>query len=120
MRTLRTKETDHKYEQYRRERSTSTDCVLCPEPSIIEFKYWRIIENKFPYDLIAETHNMIITKRHTSEDDLNIEEKEEWESLKKEFISDKYQFIVEATKKQKSVPGHFHFHLIVAKEQNYE
>ena len=117
MGTLRTKETEERYKKLKNEDSFLVGCSLCKAPSIIEFNHWRIIDNAFPYDYIADLHHMVVTKRHMAEDQLSQEEKGELESLRLGYINEKYEFLMEATKKKKSIPGHAHVHLIVAKER---
>ncbi len=92
-------------------------CSLCTkDKSIKKFKHWRIVENRFPYDLIAKTHHIIISSRHVVYDKLNKAEKKELDLIKSTYIQIKYQMFMEATKKRQSVPEHFHIHLIVFKD----
>ncbi len=65
--TFRTKETEEIYRKYRENNPIDGKCVLCAIPSIRDFKYWRIVKNDFPYDLISETHDMILPIRHVKE-----------------------------------------------------
>lgn len=58
---------------------------------------------------------MIVPKSHTLEKDLSDEAKEELYRLKYETLNHEYVFIMEALPGSKSVPGHFHLHLIVPK-----
>lgn len=113
---LRTKETAQKYEEYIKKGLLDQGCNLCLAPSIKEFRYWRIINNTFPYDRIAEIHHMIIPKRCIVESELSEDEVQELRKLKTKQINNDYEFIMEATKKKKSIPGHLHFHLIVVKD----
>lgn len=94
-----------------------TGCALCERESIKEFKFWRVIENQFPYDRIAEIHHMIIPKRHASDPDLSKEEKDEFEDIKKGYIDDTYEYLIESCHKNKTIPGHAHIHLITVKDE---
>jgi len=58
---------------------------------------------------------MVVPIRHITETGLSKEELEEFASLKKDVIDPGYDYIIEATTKNKSIPAHFHLHLIVGK-----
>ena len=78
------------------------------------FTLWKIIPNDFPYDRIAKKHHMIVPLRHVQEKDLSTEERAELQEIKgRGFDDDTYEYIIEAAQKIKSVPGHFHLHLVV-------
>lgn len=91
------------------------ECVLCTIKSIQEFKFWRIIPNSFPYDLIATEHNMLVPIRHTKEDGLTEDEVKELLEIKANDL-DKYDYLIEAGNNKKSIPAHFHIHLVCAKD----
>jgi hypothetical protein len=59
---------------------------------------------------------MIIPRRHTVGEKLNATEKKEYDLIKKTFIHKNYDLTAEATNKKKSIPGHFHIHLMVLKD----
>jgi hypothetical protein len=59
---------------------------------------------------------MVIPIRHVTEDELTKEEKDEFETIKKEYIFDKYDYILEACSYKKSIPAHFHLHLLIIKD----
>ncbi|PIR86911.1 MAG: hypothetical protein COU11_03595 [Candidatus Harrisonbacteria bacterium CG10_big_fil_rev_8_21_14_0_10_49_15] len=114
---LRTKETHHKYLAYRNNGGLEKGCALCERESLKEFRFWRVIKNEFPYDRVAETHDMLIPKRHTGEGGLTEEERKElWEIKCGEYINNNYHFIMEAVTKIKSIPNHFHLHLTKIKD----
>lgn len=92
------------------------ECGLCKATSIKEFKYWRIIDNRFPWDLIAQIGHIIIPKRHVVYDKLTMAEKKEFDLIKSKYIEKRYEVIAEATNRKKSIPGHFHKHLLVLKD----
>ncbi|MDP3953262.1 MAG: hypothetical protein Q8P99_00340 [bacterium] len=117
MSLLRTRESQEKYEAFKKEGGLNNGCGLCEADSIKEFDYWRLIKNKFPYDRIAEVHDMIIPKRHIRENDLSESEKTELLEIKNgDYIGNNYHFIIEATTGVKSIPTHFHLHLTRIKE----
>ena len=117
MAALRTIKKHQKYLKLIANGFLADECVLCKSASIKNFKHWRIIDNKFPYDRIAKVNHMIIPKRHIAERELNKMEKKEFESIKSGFIDKKYEFLIEGTNKNKSIPNHFHIHLIITKDR---
>ncbi len=115
IKTLRTPESDIKYKDYFKTLDLTKFCPMCEEQSIKDFNGWRIIDNRFPYDLVAKTHHILVSKRHVKERELNPEEREELEKIKESYISTQgYHWIIEAM--GKSFPDHFHLHLIVGKD----
>ncbi len=84
---------------------------MCGKIPIKEFNHWKIVNNRFPYDLIAKVHHILIPKRHVIEKELTEEEFKEFVYIKESYVSKEgYHWILEAT--GKSFPGHFHVHLI--------
>ncbi len=116
--TFRSKELNDKYLSLIANGHHDDVCQLCQAPSIKEWSHWRIIENIFPYDLIAKTHHMIIPRRHAGEDELSSPELEQLKLLKQEYINENYGWLMEAVKRRKSVPAHFHLHLVTSKFNN--
>ena len=115
MSSLRTKEAEEKYNNYVIE-NQSDICPLCERESIHEFKYWKIIQNNFPYDKIAKVHHMIVPFRHVKENDLTGDELVEFNEIKQKYLYKEYEYLIEASMKKKSIPEHFHLHLIVSKD----
>jgi len=113
---LRTQETYDAYMKTLAGRSLDDGCALCKEVLIKEFKYWKIIDCRFPWSRIAQIHHMAIPKRHIVYAELNEEEKKEFEEIKIVYIEKEYDLIAEATNKKKSIPGHLHIHLIIIKD----
>lgn len=115
-RTWRTEAMHAKYEEGRKGVISDGSCPLCEAPSKSEFKHWRIVENIYPYDAVASLHDMLVTKRHISKDnELTKEELDELHELKETVLNETYTFVMEALPRNKSVPGHYHLHLIVSK-----
>jgi hypothetical protein len=112
---LRTKKSEKKYHDLVKAGLLKHGCRLCQVSSLKEFTYWRIIRNDFPYDLIAKVHDMIVPKRHAKESELKEIEKKEYAKIKTTYLEAKYEFIVEPMMKLKSIPAHFHLHLIIVK-----
>jgi len=116
MATLRLDETKAAYDAYQLEDEFKGACPLCNAPTVRTFTYWRVVKNRFPYDKIAGVHDMLVPVRHIIEKDITEEEWRELAHIKNEFVHSNYQFIIEATHKTKSIPAHFHLHLIVLKD----
>ena len=112
MATLRTAASQKKYDTYLVQNNFGGNCPLCTKKSLQAFNYWRIVQNDFPYDLFASVHHMIVPYRHVQEHDLTNKEKKEYHKIKKEFVNTNYEYIIEATNLKKSIPAHFHIHLI--------
>ena len=110
---FRTKESQEKYNAFRARRALDAGCILCAKDSIQSFTHWKIVVNEFPYDGISKKHDMIVSKRHTDESGLSESEKQELFELKGAYINDHYEDIIESTIHQKTIPEHFHLHLIV-------
>jgi len=115
MATLRTPEGKKKYKEYLELRNSDSPCPLCNKELVKDFNFWKVIDNKFPYDKIAKIHHMLIPKRHAQEKELNSEEIDELSHIKESYINPMYDWIIEPTSKNKSIPDHFHLHLIIAK-----
>ena len=118
MATLRTEETEQKYQKYKDEGQLANGCNLCDKaPTIKEFKYWKIVETLFPWDRIARVQHMIVPKRHVVYEDLNKKEKKEFDEIRREYIEQEYEIMAESTDRIKTIPQHFHVHLIVLKDK---
>lgn len=87
-------------------------CPLCTEPAIRTYTHWKILDDKFPYDAIARVHHMLTPVRHTDELGLTAEERTELDALKLSLAREYDQF-TENAERLRSVPGHYHLHLLV-------
>jgi len=112
MKEFRTTKTQKQYDDYISRGGLDDGCHICEEESLEKFDYWRTINNKFPYDNIADLHEMLVPKRHIDEQGLNREELHELPYLKRGYVSDYYDAIVESTVHSRTIPNHFHIHLI--------
>jgi diadenosine tetraphosphate (Ap4A) HIT family hydrolase len=112
---LRTDKGQAVYDDYKAKGGLDDGCRLCEAKPLKSFKHWLIIKNQFPYDKIASVHDMIIPKRHVAEREISSEERAEYQKIKDDFLHKEYEFMIEATHRKKTIPGHFHIHLIVAK-----
>lgn len=115
--SLRSAEQWTRYEKHKAAGGLGDGCPLCAEPKNLKvFEHWRLVHAEFPYDKIAKVHDMIIPKRHVAEEGLSPEEKRELAQIKEEYINENYDFIIEAAQKNKSIPAHFHLHLIIPRD----
>jgi len=116
--TLRTTGTQYRYEESMREarKRGYKRCYLCSAKIIKEFAGWKIVENEYPYDRMADTHHMVTLKRHTAEAALTPHEKMEYERDIKPYLHRNYDMIFENTVRAKSIPGHHHLHMITLKQ----
>ncbi|PIQ91424.1 MAG: hypothetical protein COV70_03815 [Parcubacteria group bacterium CG11_big_fil_rev_8_21_14_0_20_39_22] len=113
---LRSKEAEEEYREHKENGGLSKGCPLCSEKILKEFKHWKILKNRFPYDRIAQDHDMIVSMRHVKEGELTDEEFIELREIKNNFVFDSYQYVIESSMKQKSIPEHFHLHLVNTKD----
>ena len=122
LKTLRTTKTESIYQKHleslKRSKIDKKLCPLCEEQSLVKsFKYWKIIRNAFPYDKISSKHDMILPFRHVVENKFNKKELAEFKKIKNNFINKSdYNFIIETTLTKKTIPNHFHLHLITLKQ----
>jgi diadenosine tetraphosphate (Ap4A) HIT family hydrolase len=116
MKTLRTREGEERYKGLIKNGYFNDGCKLCAKEPLKEFKYWKIVENAFPYDRIAEVHHMVLPKRHAKDLELTEEESQELDEIKYTYIHQSYSYILEATHHTRSIPDHFHLYLIITKD----
>jgi predicted nucleic acid-binding OB-fold protein len=114
---LRTKKTYDKYMSMIAKGLLDHGCRLCQIKPIKQFKYWKIINNDYPWDLVAKTNHILVSKRHITYEKLNQVERKEFDVIKAGYIEKNYGHIVETTNKRKSIPSHFHVHLLVLKNR---
>ncbi|MEX0672626.1 MAG: hypothetical protein WD175_01030 [Candidatus Paceibacterota bacterium] len=103
------------YDKYVQYKETAPEgCPLCKADPIKEYKYWKLIPNDFPYDVIAQEHCMLIPKDHTGFfKDLSEAAKSEYYALLKKL--DHFDSLFNNFQKNQTIPEHFHVHLITYK-----
>jgi hypothetical protein len=111
-RLFRSPEVQKIYLENLNSRTPDSPCALCLMTPIKTFKYWKIVVNDFPYDLITPVHHMAIPLRHTIEVEFTEDELTELKQLKRGYLNDQYEFLLEGTDRTKSIPAHFHLHLL--------
>jgi hypothetical protein len=114
MTAFRSKEMKAKYAAFQAAGGLSGACPLCTTEALKTFTYLKIIPNRFPYDGVAKQHDMVVPLRHATWAQLTEAERSELEAIKETYISDTYEYIIEAAQKIKSIPTHFHLHLVVS------
>ena len=112
MGTLRTPQTEAKYQQAIREGLT---VPLAEIPSLIEWKFWKLVKNQYPHDLVLKEHDLLIPLRvFALPGEMTMNEIRELfeilEELSNQYDSIKFNYPV-----QQSVRNHFHLHLQVNK-----
>ncbi len=88
------------------------------ERVIRSFEHWNIIENLYPYDLIAKEHHMLVPKRVFGKmSECTRDEWNEYKYLLNLFEEeDHYDAILENFSKGRSIIRHLHLHLLVYKD----
>lgn len=109
--SLRTKDCELNY-QVQKAVNKTTPLELVK--SIKLFDHWRIIENDFCYCQSYKTSHMLVIKRAGCGDwfEVNAEERAELDRIKREYIYEEYDQIIENCPHRRSVPRLFHFHLM--------
>lgn len=106
--TMRLPEDEAKYTQAKKDGNTT---LLFNEPPIKDYKYWRIVDNRFPHSRIAETNHMIVLKRECKS--LMLIKPMEWVELLKVIIDvadeyDNFAYNLPSMSSVKTIP---HAHL---------
>lgn len=87
---------------------------LDEEAVLREWKYWKLIENRFPYDMIFSVHHMLIPKRMVDHrEKLTISEDLELKRIVNEFdYAGAYDAVMDNFKGRRSILGLYHVHLV--------
>lgn len=108
----RTTETENKYQRFLEKKE-----ILGFEydKPVMNFKYWVVIKNKFPYDALMKKHHLIIPKeRKASFMDLPKLARAEYREIISKLKDYKfYESVIENFPAKRSVPHHWHAHLVV-------
>jgi len=118
MANFRSPELQEKYSSYIDDKGANKEKIILNwEKEATEvFEHWAIMPAKFPYDLISKEHDLLVPKRvFSSFSGMNYEEFEELKQIKSD-ISSRYSFIIENLPSHQSIPEHFHWNLIKAKQ----
>ncbi len=89
------------------------------EKIIREYTHWYIIPNLFPYDNVAEVHDMLVPKRvFGTLSEANNSERREYETICAQLETEGYyDSLIANFSKHRSVCKHLHLHLIVWKQK---
>ena len=111
---LRTPETDSKYRDAEKN-GINNSCFFCDESRqqpVKEFNHFKLVENDFPYDAIAEVSHLLFPKRHIREYEYTKEEIDELNDIKTGYLQKAdYNYLMEGITKT-SIPAHIHYHAI--------
>ncbi len=122
MKELRTPKTYDRYQEDKRNGLNDT-CFFCEgsrQKIVKDFEYWKVVENNYPYDAVADISHLIFPKRHIKKDGLNQEEKNEFEVIRSNFVVESgYDYILEAVAKS-SIPNHMHLHLLTLENKTIQ
>lgn len=118
MDTPRHTKTEEAYQDFKKELNGNQNLLesfdFDNENILREFEHWVIIENRFPYDRMARTNDMLVSKRPLqSRYNGTQEEQDEYEAIMKLLAEeDFYDAYMENFPKIKSVKNYVHIHLI--------
>ncbi len=117
---LRSAETQERYNQNQAQYtnfSETKDYREDEERVIRQYTHWYIIPNLFPYDKVAQVHDMLVPKRVFAKlSECNRVEWEEYKTILNQLEEEKYyDAIMENFSKHRSICKHLHLHLIIWK-----
>lgn len=108
--SLRTKKGERAYQLAK---VTGGTIPLQEEESIYEFKHWRVIDNRFPYDSAYLICEMLIPKRVVpSYSDLRWYERRELRKIIDKYCANLHSQVVENMTPTRSVHNIYHLHLL--------
>ena len=112
--SLRTEAGERKYAE---DKAKGELKALADEPSIVDWKHWRSIQNKYMYDTVLKEHHMLVPRRvFGTFQEVSLVEMVELLSILKD-LDQQYDAVVLNTARRRSVPDHFHVHLWNYKER---
>lgn len=108
--SLRTLKGEKEYAKAKNQREL---IPLSREPVIKRWNFWKLITNRFPYDVAFQTHHILIPTRQVAEkSDLTKYENDELEEILTYFVEPVYDMYFINTKAKRSVKNLFHIHLV--------
>ena len=113
LKTWRLPESELVYTEFRNTHleEFASGCLICPIPTKREIGSFRIIANEFPYDAVSAVNDMLALKEHAP--CLTVEQLVELEAIKRLLGAERfYDLILENLPKKKTIPGHYHIHLM--------
>lgn len=107
--SLRTRKTEAIYQQAKLDKTLRP---LETENRLKEWKYWFLIENRFPYDDVFETSHMLVLSREAASIyELTTSETHELLQIRSTLGED-YDAIMDNLPHRRSVPVRYHVHLV--------
>ena len=112
----RTAEMTERYNSYiegqSEEEKKNETLLVAPQDMVAEYTLWVIKKNKFPYDGILDTHDMLVPKRvFGTYAEATPEEKAEFEEIRSS-LAHTYDAMLTNFPQNRSIMGHYHVHLI--------
>lgn len=97
---------------YRVAQENHTVPGLEAEPSLREWKHWRLIDNRFPYDRVFQEHHMLVPRRRVAQySDFTMPELMELDKIIREFCEVNYDALLLNMISGRSVLDMFHLHV---------
>lgn len=115
--TLRKDSTQAEYDRFKKDTGKNLPCRFCGETNLDEktpLIHWKILHNRFPYDKITTSHDMLIPKRHfEKENEMTNEEREELIKIKTNILpkEDLYDSVLENMSGSRTM-DHYNIHLL--------
>lgn len=99
---------------YQEAKKTGKTTPLVDVQTLVDFNYWRIIPNDYPYDIAYKRCHMLIIKRQfvDSWNKLTQEEILEYNYIRYLLLYNEYDQIIENAPSRRSVPNMLHVHLV--------
>lgn len=111
--TLRTRQSETDYAQAKVDGKLRR---LSEEKTLKDFGLWRIIDNRFPYDVAFQTHHLLLPVRVVAnEGDLTFDEVVELADIKR-WAQRNYDLLLENLSRGRSIKDHYHLHLLMYKD----
>jgi hypothetical protein len=99
-------------QSYQDSKTSGNTMPLELEPSLRQWKHWRLIDNRFPYTVAFKEHHMLVPKRGVADRwELSADEKAEFEVILKEYVYPTYDLWFENCPKRRSIRSFYHIHL---------
>lgn len=111
--TMRSAQGEDRYTQAKKDKDLKS---ILDEESLKDYRFWRIVVNRFPHDKIADVNHMIVCKRKTTIDKLQGFELLELFSIIHE-VQNGYDCVLMNLPSMSSVPDIPHVHLYKLKTE---
>lgn len=116
--SLRSGQSEAEYQQAKLDGNLK---LLQDEDSICTFRHWKIIENRFPYDLPYRQCHMLVPKRTFAfRHEMTVEESNELYGIIYKELESSYHQIIENMSASRSILSIFHLHLVLFKHDREE